>query len=793
MEINKKNYTTEYTEEQKAFIRKYGESSLDSWERMNESQRREYQEIENYYSIFTNLLSEHYEDLKLYALMYRNVALYNCDKDPISVLFFASKQNEIIGFKKKLQAEKESDKAKIAFLFYENMALFPKVVKKYTDINLKPFQFTNQVIYHSILNDFNDGDYAHIFSLCDLDNSNCNMILSNVKNLNSEYISLYNDCEEEYYSPNNFADINDFIRKYFIPNILKDNTSFQNKRILRYIRMKYSKKWREEITFLRRYYEEYVQQIESYIIEKNKQILYTHQEPVNPRFEYFSVYSFDIKELKTIKNRLEIEISLESNRVLNKTRYIDIDNIDLKKIAEGHKELQDKCLKLKNRIREVESKIEKFEKLEKLEYSKWLERGNRLEKQRYEEQERLKKETERIDRLKEQAYEILILRIKSSGLFDFVYINYKEIEQYVITSCEKLYNILWLRKPEYMKELEFRTTSTNSIRNIFDSDYKKRKDAKFFYYIRHKITNEEKIILRERGLMKKWCEIIDKEYDEAQRIKKEKERIQEEKRIKEEERKRQEEEARRAKFEYNKRNKHYRDSNISFDESTHLYKVDGVTLQSVTNFVNGCFPEFDAEFHAKRQAERTGKSVEEILKIWADKGEETRILGTALHKRIENYYQDILFSNADDKAFSLFKQFANRITLEPYRTEWAVYDEKYNLAGTIDFVDYQNGEYIIYDWKRSDKIIDNGIPIKCDKYGEKGKYPLEHLDNTPYYHYALQLSLYKFILENNYGIKVSDLRLGIFHPVYDKPYILRMPYLEKEINDIFGLRSEVLF
>lgn len=47
--------------------------------------------------------------------------------------------------------------------------------------------------------------------------------------------------------------------------------------------------------------------------------------------------------------------------------------------------------------------------------------------------------------------------------------------------------------------------------------------------------------------------------------------------------------------------------------------------------------------------------------------------------------------------------------------------------------------------------------------------------------------------ENNYGMKISDLRLGIFHPSYNKPYVLRMPYLEKEINDIFGLRSEVLF
>ena len=32
-----------------------------------------------------------------------------------------------------------------------------------------------------------------------------------------------------------------------------------------------------------------------------------------------------------------------------------------------------------------------------------------------------------------------------------------------------------------------------------------------------------------------------------------------------------------------------------------------------------------------------------------------------------------------------------------------------------------------------------------------------------------------------------------FHPTYNKPYVLRIPYLEKEINDLFNLRSEVLF
>ena len=37
--------------------------------------------------------------------------------------------------------------------------------------------------------------------------------------------------------------------------------------------------------------------------------------------------------------------------------------------------------------------------------------------------------------------------------------------------------------------------------------------------------------------------------------------------------------------------------------------------------------------------------------------------------------------------------------LKPYRIEQAIYDLDCKIAGTIDFVDYQNGEYIVYDWK----------------------------------------------------------------------------------------------
>lgn len=254
---------------------------------------------------------------------------------------------------------------------------------------------------------------------------------------------------------------------------------------------------------------------------------------------------------------------------------------------------------------------------------------------------------------------------------------------------------------------------------------------------------------------------------------------------------RQEAEARKEKFRFNQRNKHPFDSTISFRVSDHLYIVNGVCLESVTAFVSNCFPKFNAELHAKQKAGALGISVQEVIEKWEQKGKESRDLGTAMHKKIENYYQGI--DSTNDDTFNLFRIFANNIKLVPYRTEWAVYDWEYKLAGTIDFVDCQNGQYTIYDWKRSDKIIANGMPIKTNKYGEKGNYPLEHIDNSPYYHYALQLSLYKFILERNYGIKVDKLRLGIFHPTYNKPYLLEVPYLESEINSIFNLRSEVIF
>jgi hypothetical protein len=364
---------------------------------------------------------------------------------------------------------------------------------------------------------------------------------------------------------------------------------------------------------------------------------------------------------------------------------------------------------------------------------------------------------------------------------------------FVEKSFEKAYNLMWLYRTKEIKSMEAHTTLASSFAGLFLGNNNRCTSSIRWY--RNRRTNKQEFSFFPQHLMRQWCDLIKAEIEKKEELERkaleEKKRLEEERRKAEEERRRREEEARLEKFRYNKRNSHRRDYYISFDEASHKYTVEGVNLQSVTNVVENCFPKFDAQLHAKTTAAKTGMTEEEVIAMWERKGKESRELGTAMHQKIESYYQGK--HPYEDDAFRLFKIFADKVKLEPFRTEWAVYDTDYNIAGTIDFVDYQDGKYTIYDWKRSDKIIANGMPVKVSKYQEKGLYPLEHLENCAYYHYALQLSLYKFILEKNYDIKVSDLRLGIFHPSYDKPYVLRMPYLENEVKTLMELRSEVVF
>lgn len=248
---------------------------------------------------------------------------------------------------------------------------------------------------------------------------------------------------------------------------------------------------------------------------------------------------------------------------------------------------------------------------------------------------------------------------------------------------------------------------------------------------------------------------------------------------------------------FNLKNKHLRDERIKFYPEPHVYTIDNVPIPSVSIVISKFFPEFDSIYWARKKAieklelggselieSNIQKEANSIAKKWKDKAEKAAKEGSYLHKKIENYYLEQGYIRTEE--FDLFEDFnKDNPAIKPYRTEWRIFDEEYNIAGTIDLISKNNNSFEIYDWKRSKKIVDayTGELIKENKW-QKGIGQLSEVEDTSYNRYCLQQSLYKYILEKNYAVKISNMYLIVLHPDYDSYHKVEVPYLKSEIEYI---------
>jgi ATP-dependent exoDNAse (exonuclease V) beta subunit len=214
---------------------------------------------------------------------------------------------------------------------------------------------------------------------------------------------------------------------------------------------------------------------------------------------------------------------------------------------------------------------------------------------------------------------------------------------------------------------------------------------------------------------------------------------------------------------------HERDAAILFEEAAHRYTVQGrEDFTSVTTFIGKLFPEFDADAVIEKmmrsprwaQSEYFGQTREEIKAAWTRRAD----LGTTMHESIELFYKEDGKLPADlTPEFAQFLAFdaARSRDLVPYRSEWRVFDEDIRIVGTIDMLFQRpDGTVEIYDWKRTKKIDD---PLT--HWNKYALHPaLAHLPDTNYWHYALQLNLYQYILESKYGLRVVGRSLVALHP-----------------------------
>jgi len=196
--------------------------------------------------------------------------------------------------------------------------------------------------------------------------------------------------------------------------------------------------------------------------------------------------------------------------------------------------------------------------------------------------------------------------------------------------------------------------------------------------------------------------------------------------------------------------KYSKDGLVCFNEENHTYHLGDKQLMGVTSYISKFKNKFDSDSIAEKYAKKHGLDKQELLQKWKLEGEISAKNGTACHAIIENFILtnkvELLGVSEKEKiAVKFINDFFLTQRLIPVDTEIIVYNDA--LASQIDCIaKNKEGQYFILDWKTNKKI-------DTYSYGKSMKAPYEYLPDCNFYHYSLQLSLYKEMYKEN---KIED-------------------------------------
>jgi len=267
---------------------------------------------------------------------------------------------------------------------------------------------------------------------------------------------------------------------------------------------------------------------------------------------------------------------------------------------------------------------------------------------------------------------------------------------------------------------------------------------------------------------------------------------------------------------------HPRDDSIRFEEKEHRYSVDWDNKKeftydriiSVSKVYKDYFSEFDADavitkmMESKKwpQSKYYGLDAGQIKLQWSTLGNAASAAGSAHHLICESYYNGMPPASPHTKVVGQFMDFAkDHDHLTPFRTEWVLRSNAdHLLCGTPDMIfvspnhrpDNDTLLLSVYDWKNSKKIQ------KFNPW-DKGTVPFADLPDCNYFHYAIQLNIYKYILENFYApmtvdgvtysrIKIDKMFLVVMHDNRDKYLKLLLPNYQDRIKLVFENRKQEL-
>lgn len=248
----------------------------------------------------------------------------------------------------------------------------------------------------------------------------------------------------------------------------------------------------------------------------------------------------------------------------------------------------------------------------------------------------------------------------------------------------------------------------------------------------------------------------------------------------------------------NELNKAFGDFKFYEENHTYTYKDKPISI-GATGLIEQYTQDFDAQAVAERVAEKENKSVQEVLDEWEYKNKFSCVKGSTCHEYAQclwsgEKWKPLLFDESEEyiKAVNQILKQANNFCedyqdkLEHLADEYVIGSEEYDIASAIDhlFINELTGGLVLVDYKTNSDIHKN------EKYAKNMKVPLSHLKDTTLNHYAIQLSIYKYLVEKYTNLQIEEMFIVYMSENIDNYEIIEIPYLKDEVIKILENRRE---
>ena len=243
-----------------------------------------------------------------------------------------------------------------------------------------------------------------------------------------------------------------------------------------------------------------------------------------------------------------------------------------------------------------------------------------------------------------------------------------------------------------------------------------------------------------------------------------------------------------------------------FFENGHYYTYkDKKVGVSVTKYISQFENEFDSDTLSQKVADKNGISQFEVLNEWKRKGEYSCLKGTAIHEWLQDnyanreykfdlsqleeypeYYKIEDIEHLKQMAIDFINDYKNRYILIGDEILCGIPD--FDIASAIDllFYDTVNNEVVLADIKTNTDLKGRK---NTPSYVKKMLQPLEDIKDITFEHYKIQLSIYRYFLEEYAHIPISDNMFIVYLSEKEKNYnIIQIPYLKNEVEKILKLR-----